>query len=76
MLYVRARGIAHRTPKREGPPSTTPTTPFPMIKSLSKDIKSDLLDYIFILVYFLRNIKVYKTRFLKIVMVGVLLRLW
>jgi hypothetical protein len=46
-LAVRAHGIAHCTPKRESLPYTTPTTPFPFIKLLRKQIKSNLLSYIF-----------------------------
>jgi hypothetical protein len=50
--YVRARRIAHRTPKRESLPYTTPTTPFPFIELLRKHIKPNLLYFVFIILCF------------------------
>ena len=60
---VRVCGIARRTPKRKPTTLHNPNTPFLFIKLLRKYLNSNLLSFIFIILYFFKNIKVYKTRF-------------
>ena len=51
-IDVRACGIAHRTPKRESLPYTTPTTPFLFIKLLRIHIKFNSLSFIVSIIFF------------------------
>jgi hypothetical protein len=62
MGVVRVCDIAHRTSKRKRT-LHNPNYSFSIYKIIKKIYKSNLLIFIFIILYFLKKDKVYKTRF-------------
>jgi hypothetical protein len=62
-FLVRACGITHHTPKRILTTLHNPSTLFLSIKLLRKHLNSNLLSFIFILLYFLRIEKYFRPVF-------------